>query len=307
MARARPLQLFPRLVLATLLTALAGGCADNVRSPFGSDIPTITAAPQAADRLHQQADDALARWAAAVRDSGGASITFTGDMTSQIGTWTAAAKENNEAALQAGMLVQTDLSEDRPGRREVKWVDGTKIDVDVLSARQAFDALVGSANADCAGCEPIRVTGANLATALVETSTGPAEVPTWVFSVRGSDVRITRVAVDPSVTVDPPPWDADDPPAGLSIVSARGTPASRTLEVDYVGMDERCGLVHETDTVESDLAVVVIVDERPGPDGAQPCPPAPGLLSAKLTLEAALGDRVVLEGRQGLPVPVRAP
>lgn len=295
----------PILLSLLVLTSLAG-CASNVLSPGGSDIPTITARPQAEDRLHQQANDALERWASAVRASGGASITFVGELTSQIGSWEDENADNKQA-LAAGVLdATTTLPQERPGRREVKWVDGTKIDVEVLSARQAFDDLVASATGACSDCEPIRITDANLATGLVETSSGPAEVPLWVYSLKGSAVRITRVAVDGSVTVDPPPWNVEDPPVGISIDLAFGAPDSRTLEVQYAGADDSCGMVTTVEAVESDLAVVVLVEERPGPD-AQGCRLRAVLRTAEVRLDAALGDRVVLEGRQGLPVPVHAP
>jgi hypothetical protein len=303
MARVKLPHLSSLLVLATLLA----GCASNVLSPGGSGVPLVSAAPQAEDRIHQQAHDALERWAEAVRANGGASITFVGQATSQIGNWEAN-NGDNEVALEAGAVTTTtDLSEERPGRRQVKWVDGKTIDVEVLSARQALDELVEGALGDCGGCDPLRVTEANLATGLAETATGPAEVPMWVFSIRGSAVRITRVAVDGGVTVDPPPWDADDPPVGLSIDLALGEPGSRKLQVEYVGADESCGLEPTVEAVESDLAVVVIVDEQAGPDGAQACRLVGRLKTAELTLDAQLGDRVVLEVRQGLPVPVHAP
>jgi hypothetical protein len=269
-------------------------------------VPVVSAAPDGGDRIHQQAHDALERWAEAVRANGGAGITFTGELTSQIGSWEAN-NGDNKFALEAGAITApNDLSEERPGRREVKWVDGTKVDVEVLSARQALDELIDSAAGDCGGCEPLRVTDANLAIGLAETSTGPAEVPMWVYSLRGSGVRLTRVAVDGGVTVDPPPWDADDPPAGLSIDSATGEPGSRKLTVQYVGADESCGLEPNVEAVESDLAVVVIVEELPGA-ATRGCRLIGRLRTAEVTLDAALGDRVVLEVREGLPVPVSAP
>jgi hypothetical protein len=296
----------PILLSLLLLTSLLAGCASNVVAPGGSGIPSITARPEAEDRLHQQANDALERWASAVRDSGGASITFVGELTSQLGSWEDANARNKEA-LAAGLVdATTSLSQERPGRREVKWVDGKKIDVEVLSARQAFDQLIASAAGECADCESIRVTDANLATGLAETSNGPAEVPMWVYSVRGSSVRITRVAVDGSVTVDPPPWDVEDPPVGLSIDVAFGAADSRTLEVQYIGADDSCGMVTTVEAVESDLAVVVLVEERPGPD-AKACRLKGVIRTAEVRLDAVLGNRVVLEGRQGLPVPVHAP
>lgn len=288
----------PWIVVALLVAA----CATPVSAPDGSGIPTRSALPQAGDRIHQQANDALVRWADAVRASGGASITFLGELTSQIGSWEDEVGANNGDALDAGAIeTSTPLAEERPGRREVKWVDGSKVDVDVLSARQAFDELIASSSADCDGCEPLHVTDANLANGLVETSSGPAEVPMWVYSIRDSAVRVTRVAVDDSVTVDPPPWDAEDPPAGLSIEGATGTPGSRELEVRFVGGAEDCGAEYAAEAVESELAVVVIVTEEDSGD----CQTLQGALrTLTVELDAKLGERVVLEVRQGLPVPV---
>ena len=297
-----------RVMAWFVVALLIAGCATPVRAPNESGVPIRSALPEPEDRIERQAHDALERWAEAVRQNGGASITFVGELTSQIGTWEDEVGENNKSALDAGMVeTSTTLSEERPGRREVKWVDGTKVDVEVFSARQALDELIGSATADCAGCEPLHLTDANLATGLVETSTGPAEVPTWVYAVRDSAVRITRVAVDASVTVDPPPWDADDPPEGISIDLAIGEPGSKELQVQFLGANESCGLEYDAEAVESQLAIVVIVVASEGPDGAQPCTADAQLVTANVTLDGKLGERVVLEVRQGLPVPVHVP
>ncbi len=301
-------QRMARALARIVVALLVAGCASPVVAPGGSgDLPIGTPkAPE--DRPHRQAHDALERWADAVRANGGASITFVGALTSTIGTWEAEVADNNEPALAAGLVdVVTTLPEEVPGRREVKWVDGTKLDVEVLSARQALAELVSSAGGDCGGCEPLHMTEANLATGLVETSTGPAEVPMWVFSVRGTAVRITRIAVDGGVTVDPPPWDADDPPEGLSIDLAVGEPTSRELEVHFVGADDSCGVEYDVEAVESELAVVVIVSPQNPARDEDGCRLIGRLLTATVTLDAPLGDRVVLEGRQGLPVPVQAP
>lgn len=294
-----------------LLAALTG-CSSPVLSPGGSgEVPTRTGKAEALDRIHQQARDALERWATAVRENGGAAIAFTGELTSQLGEWEPEVAGDYKLALLGGAVVAADpLPTDRPGRREVKWVDGTKIDTDVLSAAAALEALVESAEGDCAGCEPLVVTAANLATGLVETATGPAEVPVWVFSVEGSAVRITRVAVDKGVTVDPPPWNAADPPVGISIELAIGSPESRTIEVQFSGAvedgDKPCGADYVAETVESELAIVVIVEPRPNPDSGG-CRLVGRTRTLEVRLDGPLGERAVLEVRQGLPVPVHAP
>lgn len=299
--------------LLAILVAVAA-CATPAGGPGGSG-PALsgdsTQLPQ--DRLHRQAHDALARWADAVRKSGGASIAFVGDLTSQIGTWEASVGDNNKAALAAGLVeAGTSLSDSAPSRDKVKWLDGSEVDVNVLSAADTLDALVaaGAGTSSCPDCRPLVVGEAQLATGLVDTSRGPANAPAWVFSIEGSAVKVTRIAVDQSVTVDPPPWNANDPPAGISIESATGKPDSRKLTVLFTGAvnaaDKPCGVDYSAEAVESDLAVVVIVHEHPNPaPGA--CDLVGRTRTAIATLDTALGTRAVLEVRQGLPVSVVAP
>jgi hypothetical protein len=300
---------------AALLVAFATAACDasGFLSVGSTSVPVVEQKPLPSDRLHRQAEEALDRWAQAVQDNGGSTIVFTGPLTSQIGAWEAAVAAKDKPALAGGALVASaPLSEDRPGKREVHWTDGPKVDTQVLSAAQAFDALVADVDAPCDTCTPLEVTAANLATSLAETSNGPAEVPTWVFTIKGTAVRVTRVAVDGSVTVTPPPWNADDPPEGLSIDLAIGDAGSRTLDVEFVGApkgaDDPCGADYTAEAVESDLAVVVIV-HAVGHDGAAPpgCRLVGKTRTATVSLSAPLGARVVLEGRQGLPVPVEKP
>ena len=146
-----------RTVAGTLLVGLLlAGCASPIFAPGGSAAPASDDDPRPLDRVHRQAQDALVRWADAVRESGGASIVFVGDLTSQIGTWEAEVAENNEAALIGGMVQPvTDLSTDRPSRRDVKWLDETKVDVNVLSAAAIVKPIIsprmGSGSASSTG------------------------------------------------------------------------------------------------------------------------------------------------------------
>jgi hypothetical protein len=287
-----------QVLTVIVIAAVAIGC--NGTLPFGST--NDASATQAADRIHQQANEALARWADAVKKSGGATITFIGELTGQIGDWESAVAGNDKVALQSGMVVTpTPLPDEAPSRGKVAWVDGTGVDVNVLSAAKALANLVadGGNGATCADCTPLVVTGANLATSLVQTSLGPANAPVWVFTIKGTAVRVTRVAVDPSVTVEPPPYNADNPPAGVSIDAAYGKVDSRKLQVSFTGCatDD-----YVTEAVESELAIVVIID-RKAP--ASSCARLVGTSrSLTVTLADPLGKRAVLEIRQGLPVPV---
>ncbi|HYK96252.1 MAG TPA: hypothetical protein VE011_10360 [Candidatus Dormibacteraeota bacterium] len=295
----------PQVLIVLAIAAVAIGC--NGTLPFGS--AGNVSATQAADRIHQQANDALQRWADAVRKSGGATISFVGDLTGQIGDWEAPIAGNAKLALAAGLVTApTPLSDETPSREKVSWVGGSSIDVDVLSAAAALANLVADGAGGCADCTPLVVTDANLATSLIETSVGPAQAPVWVFTLKGTAVRATRVAVDPSVTVEPPPYNADNPPVGVSIDHAVGKSDSRKLTVSFVGAvkggDQPCGADYTAEAVESDLAVVVIIEEHLNPAASGSCDLVGHTRTASLTLNQPLGKRAVLEVRQGLPVPV---
>jgi hypothetical protein len=263
------------------------------------------------DRIHQQAHDALARWADAVRRSGGASVTFVGDLTGQIGDWEAGVGDNAKAALSAGLVeAPHGLSDEPPASDKVRWLDGSSVDVQVTSAADTLAALVAAASAGCEDCQPLEVTDAQQATGIVDTSRGAANAPIWVYSIAGTSVKVTRVAVDQSVTVNPPPWNANDPPVGLAIDGATGTPDSKKLTVSFVGApdtaDKPCGADYTAEAVESDLAIVVIIEiHANAAPGA--CQAVGAIRTARVSLAEPLGNRAVLEVQQGLPVAVTAP
>ena len=86
-----------RTVAGTLLVGLLlAGCASPIFAPGGSGALSSDDAERPLDRVHQQAQDALVRWADGVRESGGATIMFVGNLTSQIGTWEADVAGNNK-------------------------------------------------------------------------------------------------------------------------------------------------------------------------------------------------------------------
>lgn len=306
----------PRAALLLAILALTAACAIPAGGPGGSGVVlTGSGTQQPQDRLHQQANDSLERWADAVRRSGGASITFVGELTGQIGDWEAAVGDNNKSALYSGRLeTASALSDEPPNRDKVRWLDGATVDVNLLSAADTLAALVAAGDGSCPECTPLQVTEAQLATGLVDTSRGPANAPIWVYSIEGSSVKITRVAVDPSVTVVPPAWNGSYPPDGISIMSATGSADSKKLTVTFVGApdgaDKPCGADYTAEAVESDLAVVVIVEAHPstvdlGPNVA--CRLVGAIRTAAVKLGNVLGNRAVLEIKLGLPVSVTAP
>ncbi len=258
---------------------------------------------------HQRAQAVVGAWAEAVAAVDAAPrVVPVGDLTGQRGDWEPAVGDNHKRALMAG-LVLTDmpLPEATPPDGIVAWQDGTKTTVPLLSAQDALVAIGSTVSSPCLDCAPVMVTKPRLTSGPIETTRGAATAPIWEFSVQGSAVKVTRVAIANPVVVSPGGADSQ---LGLAIDAASGTVGGRELAVVFIGApdpgDKPCGEDYTAEAVESELAVVVIVTRHPHPPGllGGACSAVGARRTATATLAAALGDRAVLDLLTGTPVPV---
>jgi hypothetical protein len=295
-------------VVPLVLAALLSGCLLAACTGVGQVSP---AAAHGTDQEHRQANEALARWTLAVQAGGGrGGFVPVEEMTGQVGDWELEVGDNNKRALMAGMVVEAaPLPGQGAGEAKVRWADGTTRSMPTISAEQAFQAVKATGTADCPDCVPLRVTSARLSTATIQTSRGPASAPAWEFTLEGTKVLVTRIAVAPdqAIVVAPPPWDPNNAPSGLSVESATGTVGAKQLIVAFTGApdagDKSCGADYSAEAVESGTAVVVIViPHENGFLGA--CSAVGARRTATVALAEPLGDRAVLEVRQGLPISV---
>ena len=267
------------------------------------------ASPSAAERARAEA--LLGRWSEAVAAGGGASgIVIVGDRTQQIGTWELDVGGNNKSALMAGLVeASIALPFDAPASGEVRWADGTRETVPLVSAERAADAIRSGAVALCPECVPLEIISARLTSIDVATSRGPATVPAWEFGLRGTGVRLTRVAIADSHVVVPPSTPAWEP-GTIAIERATISSDGRAVTVEFVGSpyrgDRACGDDYTAIAVESPLAVVVIVTEHPFPVPA-PCSAVGAWRTATVTLAVPLGTRAVLDPATGQPIAVTTP
>ena len=256
-----------------------------------------------------QATAALARWADAVAAAGGqSSIVLVGEPTGQVGDWEAAVGDNDKRALMSGLLVAlVPQPTDTPPDADVQWPDGTTTTVPVMSAAAALAAAKAGSAGPCDGCVPLQVMAARLTTGPITTGRGPAVGPLWEFTIQGTAVKVTHVAIAHAIVVTPPPWDPEAPAIGPAIESATGPVGGTELTVAFVGAPDAgnkpCGEDYTTEAVESDLAVVVIVTAHRAP-ALGGCSLVGAMRTATVQLAHPLGDRAVLEAQQGLPVPV---
>ena len=293
-------------LLAGMLCLATSACvapptavSPNVASP----LPSPTDPTAARDR----AKNVLAAWAEAVARAGNhASVTPIGELTGQVGDWEASVGDNNKRSLMAGNVATVkELSEEAPPDGTVTWPDGTSTKVPLMAAQQAVGAISSTTEAPCSDCKPILLTDAQLTSGPIQTTRGPATAPIWAFSVQGSTVKVTRVAIANAQFV-PHPGEGD-PELSPPVDSASGSVSGLELTVGFVGAPspgaEPCGEDYTGEAVESDFAVVVIVTRHPHAP-PQICAAVGARRTTTATLAAPIGDRVVLDLRAGTPVPV---
>jgi hypothetical protein len=284
-----------RLLPWITAAALLGGCGSD-----GEDL----------DGLRRQARAALDRYDQAVRDAGGAArFVPVGELTRQLGDWELA-NGGYKQSMMAGRVEAVAALPAAPALTgNLVWADGTTLSLPLVAAEETLAHLRRAGTGDCVDCAPLKVTGARLTTMTISTTRGSATVPAWEYALDGTAVRLARPAVAASsvVQVTPPPWDPDGPTGGLAIESATTTATSRQLAVTFTGVpDPRsrpCGADYSAEAVESDQAVAVIVIEHRHADN-ESCGDVGARRSATVELARPLGERAVLEVRQGLPVTV---
>jgi len=263
-------------------------------------------------RDDSEAQAALTRWADAVTAAGGQSAFVpVGELTGQVGDWEEAVGSNNKMTLMAGLVeAAASLPAETPPDGQLRWQDGTTKTVRLFSAQKTLSDLKADATGSpCPECVPLQITGARLTTGPIDTSRGPAVAPIWEFTLKGTAVRVTRVAIADRVAVVPPPWDPNNAPVGISIDSATGTVGGQHLTVGFTGApgagDQGCGADYTAEAVESPTAVVVIVTEHHHSSFfGESCTAVGAFRTAEVALSAPLSDRTVLEVREGRPVAV---
>jgi hypothetical protein len=283
-------------LLVIACVGLLGGCTSAGSSP--------------GDYGHQRARDELARYEKAVQDAGGQQrFVPVGDLTGQIGTWEFANGGNKQALYSGRVQADAPLPDAPQPTGTVRWDSGVTLDVPLISATEALHQLTAAGIGDCRElCTPLHITGARLSTVQIKTTHGPATVPGWEYTLQGTAVKVTRAAVAPSasVTVAPEPWDPDKPFL-LPVESATTTVEGRQLTVFFTGAPDPaskpCGEDYSAEAVESDNAVVVLISWRAHGPG-ESCPGVGARRSAIADLARPLGERAVLEARQGTPVSV---
>ena len=264
---------------------------------------------QVAD-LHRQAQEALARWDAAVAASaGGWGFILVGGSALMVGDdWGPNIDGGNaKIAWGAGLFVVANpLPSEAPPDGRIQWQDGTTHAVPVISAQQALTDMKAAGVWACPDCIPLQIIGARLTAATFQSSRGPAQAPAWEFSLKDTDVKLDQLAVAAQFTVPPMPTPNDQatgqqvaqPWVGPPVQSATVDASGMTITVTVVGApdagDKPCGADYTAEAVESDTGVVVIVYEHRNTLPAM-CTSVGAFRTAQVTLAKPLGNRTLID------------
>lgn len=281
-----------------------------------------TAAPASSapvDDAHRQAQEALARWDAALATGGGGSgFVLVGETTLMVGDdWGPNIDGNNaKMAWGAGLFVAADpLPSGAPPDGTIEWQDGTAHVVPVISAGQALSDMKAAGGQPCPECTPLQITGAKLTAATFQSSRGPAQAPAWEFSLQDTEVKLDQVAVESQLAAPAVPapneqatGQAAQPWVGPPVQSATVDASGMTLTVTVIGApdtgDKPCGADYTAEAVESGTAVAVIVYEHRNPLPAA-CSAVGAFRTAQVTLAKPLGNRTLID-LEAQPISVTA-
>lgn len=192
---------------------------------------------------------------------------------------------------------------DQGGNGTITFPDGAKMDVALVSAAEAFQAM-DQGDPSCPDCVSLVVTKAEPGTAKLRTSRGEAQVPVWNYTVEGMTEPVARVAVSPESikplpTPSIPDWARDAP-----LVSAQELDSMTDTLLEYrlgVGACDKAitGMVWENDQVVVIGGMVI----PPGP--AEACTAQLVEHPVQVYTKTPVGDRVILDAITGAPVLLR--
>ncbi|WP_392972698.1 hypothetical protein [Streptomyces sp. LN245] len=145
------------------------------------------------------------------------------------------------------------------------------------------------------------MTAARLGEMTVPTSRGTATVPAWLFTVKGYDTPLKRVAVTPSELprspIGPVPKQTDElgPLVGLDTIARDGR--TITLRAEHGACDDGPAV----EVLEAEGGVVFSASVRGTSDG--PCTSELRVKKVTVKLRHPVGDRILLDAFTGRPVP----
>lgn len=291
----------PLIAAASVLGVIAGGAAVVIGGSTGTTGPDTD---QSTSPEVQQAHKVIAHWQAAVRDDRVLAVLPT---MQQVGEWEPALAAKYARALAARSFAPFDDPPLPRNAGEVTWADGEVDRHRQLASMGETVELMSSFPTRCAGCAQLEVSGAALTKMTVQTMRGTATVPAWRFSFKGTRVQVLHSAL-PAPLLQEIPQSPTSPVVFLQLARAVVEPDDRTITAEFTGGpvgNDYCAANYAATAVEAPDAVVIVITMLPRttvrPSEGQGCTDEGHARSAKVVLRDGLGNRPVIQLRDGIP------
>ncbi|MEU9913867.1 hypothetical protein [Streptomyces sp. NPDC051001] len=194
-------------------------------------------------------------------------------------------------------VLDGELPTTSPEKGKVEWRSGGSLTLPLMDARQAYDSVARGGDDG----PHLTVTGVTLGETTLVTSRGPATVPAWLFTLKGYDTPLKRVAIEPSELPRSPigparetPTDEQMPLEQFIRTSADGR--SVTVLAGHGACDDGPA-VRALETGGSVVLSAAVVGTKDGP-----CTSNLLMDNVTVKLRSKLGERVLLDAFTGAPV-----
>lgn len=211
--------------------------------------------------------------------------------------------KDKRAYTSQNFVLEGELPPPRQKEGLVRWRDGKVLTVPVMGAREAYGTVARGGNDGPA----LVVTGARLGTTTLATSRGRATVPAWLFTLKGYDSPLKRVAVRPSEVPGSPIGPAGEAYGGElkpleQLIAVRADGRAVQVLAGHGGCDDG----PRVDVLETGGSVVLSASVA-GADDDAVCTGQLLLGKIWVELDRSLAGRVVLDAFTGRPVPSAHP
>ncbi|WP_416956276.1 hypothetical protein [Streptomyces sp. Agncl-13] len=280
-----------RLLLAPFLGAcLLTGCGD---SPHTADSQAISL-PKQEKRARQVADAWRGSASATAWNEG---YYPMGDAV-QIPESGWHSKADERAYATKNFVLRGSLPTTTPDHGTVEWGSRNTLPRPLWGAQQAYRSFALNQSDG----PQLTVTGARLGTTTITTSRGPATVPAWLFTLKGYDTPLKRVAVTPSKLPKSPIGQVEQGAAGgLRSITRLAETAMDDRSITVKATHGACDDGPVVKALESEENVVLYASIKGAQSG--PCNASMTEQSVKVELRRSLGDRTLLDALTGQPVP----
>ncbi|MFG2943552.1 hypothetical protein [Streptomyces sp. NPDC048282] len=205
---------------------------------------------------------------------------------------------DQQAYKSNNFVLQGNLPTATTEQGKIDWTGGNTLTRPLIGAKKAYQSFALNRSEG----PRLTVTGAKLGKTTITTSRGTATVPAWLFTLKGYDTPLKRVAVTPSKLPQSPIAQARQGSAdGLRSVPglARTTTDGRSITV--WAAHGACDDGPVVKVLETDENVVLFASVKGAQSG--PCSADLTEQNVKVELRKPLGDRILLDAFTGRPVP----